>query len=266
MIDIRHRITTDEVIAGALTFFQQHLDTHPGGFGLSPHAPYTASNQLYQLADECAALMPMPLTTHVAESSEEFAMFRHGRGAMYEFMAGLKRPMHDCGRLTPFQLLWQSGAIDARWILAHMNELTEDDFTLLEALPRGGGPHIVHCPGSHHYFRHSRFPFRRLHEMGINLCIGTDSLASTDSLSLLYELRRVQEYEPWLSATELLRSVTLNPARALNRSLELGRIIPGALADLIAIPFSGKISGVLEAIIAYTKPVPWMMIDGQIIS
>ncbi|MDB6173929.1 MAG: Amidohydrolase [Chthoniobacteraceae bacterium] len=266
MIDIRHRITTDDVIAGALTFFQQHLDNHLGGFGLSPHAPYTASTALYQLADECASIQPMPLTTHVAESREEFAMFQHASGPMYDFIRALDRPMDDCGDVTPFQLLWRKGAIDARWILAHMNELSEEDFALLESLPKEGGPHIVHCPGSHQYFQHSRFPFRRLHEIGLNLCIGTDSLASTDSLSLFCELRKVRENEPWLSARELLCTVTVNPARALNRSLDLGRIIPGALADLIAFPISGAFANVLEAVIAYANPVPWMMINGQIIS
>ena len=189
MLDIRHRITTDDVVAGALSFFQ-HRANALDYFGLSPHAPYTASISLYQLANSCAQAFTMPLTTHVAESREEFAMFRRGGGPLFEFMKSIKRPMQDCGRETPFGHLWKSGAIDGRWMLAHMNELDEEDFLILAGLPRGGGPSIVHCPGSHRYFCHSPFPFRRLHEMGVNVCVGTDSLASTDSLSLLGELRR----------------------------------------------------------------------------
>ena len=72
MIDIRHRITTDDVVAGALSFFQ-HRGNSLDHFGLSPHAPYTASISLYQLANSCAQAFTMPLTTHVAESREEFA-------------------------------------------------------------------------------------------------------------------------------------------------------------------------------------------------
>lgn len=265
MLDVRHRITTDDVVAGALSFFQ-HRANALDYFGLSPHAPYTASTELYQLANSCASAFTMPLTTHVAESAEEFAMFRHGDGALFEFMKSLQRPMDDCGRMTPFQLLWKSGAIDGQWLLAHMNELEEEDFQILAGLPRGGGPSIVHCPGSHRYFRHAPFPFRRLHELGVNVCVGTDSLASTDSLSLLAELRQLRSNEPWLSPVELLRTITVNPARALRRRGQIGQIVPGALADLIAVPLSPSLADVHDEIIAFDRAIPWMMIDGQIVS
>jgi cytosine/adenosine deaminase-related metal-dependent hydrolase len=264
MIDIRHRITTDEVVAGALMFFQRRDET-AGGFGLSPHAPYTASTMLYHLANDCAGTLEMPLMTHVAESREELEMFRDGRGPLYDFMASLRRPMHDCGGgNTPFGQLWKSHSIDANWLLTHMNELTEDDFALLAELPIGGAPNVVHCPGSHRYFRHSPFPYRRLHGLGVNICVGTDSLASNDSLSLLSELRRLQRAEPWLDASQLLRTVTVNPARALRRENQLGRITAGALADLIAIPFSHKMETIYEEVVAFAQAVPWMMIDGKI--
>jgi cytosine/adenosine deaminase-related metal-dependent hydrolase len=263
MLDIRHRITTEDVVAGALSFFQ-HRGNSLDYFGLSPHAPYTASVSLYQLANSCAQAFTMPLTTHVAESREEFAMFRHGSGPLYDFMKSIHRPMQDCGRETPFGLLWRSGAIDGRWLLAHMNELDEEDFQMLATLPRGGGPSIVHCPGSHRYFGHTPFQFRRLHELGVNICVGTDSLASTDSLSLLGELRILQKTEPWLTAEQLLRTITVNPARALQRRGQLGLIAPGAFADLIAVPLSLSVCDVHEEIVAFDEPVPWTMIDGQL--
>ena len=263
MIDIRHRITSDEVVQGALSFFSRRANPLDW-YGLSPHAPYTASLSLYRLACECPDTFNMPLTTHVAESREEYEMFRHARGPLYDFMASLQRPMSDCGHAPPFTHLWRNGAIDARWLLVHMNELDEQDFTVLAGLPRGGGPAIVHCPGSHRYFGHSPFPYRRLHDLGLNVCVGTDSLASTSSLSLLDELRLLRTTEPWLTHEDLLRAVTVNPARALCREGRLGVLAPGAAADLIALPVSGSVRAVHEEIVAHTQPIPWMMIDGQI--
>jgi cytosine/adenosine deaminase-related metal-dependent hydrolase len=263
MIDIRHRITTEDVVAGALAFFQ-HRGNTLDSFGLSPHAPYTASLNLYQLANACASAFTMPLTTHLAESTEEFVMFRHGGGPLYDFMASLQRPMTDCGASTPFGHLWSNGAIGPQWLLVHMNALIEEDFQLLAELPRGAGPHVIHCPGSHRYFSHPPFPARRLHELGVNLCLGTDSLASTDSLSLFEEMRLMRAVEPWLRPEELLRMVTVNPARALRRRGQLGRIAPGALADLIALPAPGSLGGVYEDIVNHDEPISWMMIDGQI--
>jgi cytosine/adenosine deaminase-related metal-dependent hydrolase len=263
MIDIRHRITTDEVVMGALSFFQKGTDSLCN-YGLSPHAPYTASRSLYRLAGACAETLKMVLTTHVAESWEEREMFRAARGPLYDFMQSLGRSMEDCGNTTPFAHLWRTGAIDRQWLLAHMNELSENDFALLASLSAEERPHIVHCPGSHAYFRHSPFPYRRLHEMGVNLCVGTDSLASTHSLSLLGELRRLRGSEPWLSAPELLATITTNAARALDMEDKLGVLRPGACADLIALPVTGNLETVHEEIVDFRPPIPWMMIDGKI--
>jgi cytosine/adenosine deaminase-related metal-dependent hydrolase len=262
MIDIRHRITTDDVVAGALSFFHSRPESL-SRFGLSPHAPYTASRPLFELANACASTMTMLLTTHVAESTEETEMFRDASGALFDFMSSLGRPMQDCGRATPFSQLWNSGAISANWLLAHMNELSEDDFALLASLPKGGAPHVVHCPGSHAYFQHREFQFRRLQSLGVNISIGTDSLASTNSLSLFDEMRRLQSNEPWMTSEEILRTVTVNPARALHRAGRLGKIAPGALADLIALPVTGPLETIYDEIVAFRDPVPWMMINGK---
>lgn len=263
MIDIRHRITTDEVVLGALSFFEKEQNAL-SNFGLSPHAPYTASRSLYRLADACGATMKMVLTTHVAESREERDMFGAARGPLYDFMQSLGRSMEDCGSTTPFAHLWRTGAINRQWLLAHMNELTENDFSLLASLSAGEQPHVVHCPGSHAYFNHSPFPYRRLHEIGVNLCVGTDSLASTNSLSLLGELRRLRRSEPWLSAPQLLATVTTNAARALKMQDKLGVLRPGACADLIALPVTGNLAAVHDEIVDFRQPIPWMMIDGKI--
>jgi len=265
MIDVRHRLTTEEVVSGALGFFQNRSGPLVN-FGLSPHAPFTASIELYRRAAECARSLGMPLTTHVAESRQELEMFSGARGELHEFLKSIGRPMSDCGGVTPLAHLWRSGAIDRDWLLVHLNELTETDLALLGDDARCGASHIVHCPGSHRYFAHSPFPFRRVHELGANICVATDSLASTDSLSLLGELRRVQAAEPWLKAEQLLPMVTANPARALQRAETLGRIAPGALADLITVPVSGNVATVHEEIVGFDRPVSWMMIDGQILS
>lgn len=263
MIDVRHRITSDDVVAGALSFFQHRSGTL-ASFGLSPHAPFTASLALYRLANACAQSFSMPLTTHLAESDEEFEMFTAARGPLHEMLSGMQRPMSDCGGHTPFAHLWKAGAINAQWILAHMNQLTEEDFALLAGLPRGGRPTIVHCPGTHRYFGRAPFAWQRLDQLGVNLCTATDSLASTDSLSLLAELRRLRAAEPSLSGEQLLRTVTRNPARALRREADLGKIAPGALADLIAVPASGTVAQIHDEIVHFDRPIPWVMIDGQI--
>lgn len=264
MIDIRHRNASEDVVAGALRFFESKPDPL-ARYGLNPHAPYTASLLLYRLAHACATSHNMLLTTHVAESREESEMFQHARGPLFDFLNTLNRPMHDCGHDTPFGWLWRNSAIGPDWILAHLNELEASDFSLLETVGHEQFPHVVHCPGSHRYFNHRPFPFAKLAGLGMNLCTGTDSLASTRSLSLLEELRMLSENEPGLTAEDLLHTITRAPARALRMEHELGCIRPGALADLIAIPFTGPTQRAAEAVIAHTGWVTSMMVHGRLV-
>src|SRR5260370_15511611 len=122
------------------------------------------------------------------------------------------------------------------WIVAHLNELTESDFELLETSKRKF--HVVHSPRSHAYFAHSRFPFEKLRALGFNICLGTDSLASNENLSLFAEMRAFQRSEPGISPDQILEMVTVNPAMALHREKMIGRIRPEFCADLIAVPCS----------------------------
>jgi len=264
MIDVRHQVPDEEVVGGMLAFFESH-ETRLGGFGLSPHAPYTASGPLYEITSEAAAHFDMPVMTHLAESREEWEMFRHARGDLYDFMHRVGRWMHDChqGR-TPLRHVFNFTAFGPRWILAHMNELDDNDLMLLASIPRADRPSIVHCPGSHRYFRHAPFRLAKLLELRMNICLGTDSLASTFSLSMFDEMRILADREQWLHPADVVAMATLNGARALN--LNAGKIEPGALADLIAIPHNGSFRDVHAAVIANREPVAWMMIDGQILS
>jgi len=259
MIDVRHRIATEELVAGAFVFFQDRPEWL-GGFGLSPHAPYTASDELYRLANECARVTGMPLTTHLGESKEEDWMFREARGEFYDFLKSLGRNMDDCGHGSALSRLLEKGLVGPNWLLVHLNELSDEDFSLMQ----GRKLNIVHCPESHRYFKHSLFQHKRLHDLGMNICLGTDSLASNEGLNLFAEMRAVQNAEPWMSPHEVLKTVTVNAALALDRESSLGVIAPGACADMIALPFSGGRSGVYEAIIQNRHPVEWMMVEGRV--
>jgi cytosine/adenosine deaminase-related metal-dependent hydrolase len=145
-------------------------------------------------------------------------------------------------------------------IVAHLNELTESDFELLER--SNSKFHVVHCPRSHNYFGHSPFAFDRLRSLGFNICLGTDSLASNETLSLFDEMRAFQKKCPRVSPEEIFRMVTVNPARALRYEDVLGQIRPGFEADLIAVPCSGS-TDLFEQIIAFAGRVPWTMVTGN---
>ena len=229
-------------------------------WGLAPHAPFTASAHLYARCEEIARGENVLLTTHLAESREEMQMFRDAGGPAFDFLKSIGRPMDDCGQETPLSFLIRRQQIDERWIIAHLNELTDSDFDLLA---RAEKFHIAHCPRSHTFLGHAPFALKKLRALGFNICLGTDSLASNSSLNLFSEMRELQRKAPELPPREILEMATLNGARALGQSEALGIIAPGFSADLITIPFAQTRADIFDAILAFEGEVPWMMVDGQ---
>jgi aminodeoxyfutalosine deaminase len=258
LIDVRSPERADEIVDLAI----DSLKLAPN-WGLAPHALFTASRDLYRRCEEVARREMVLLTTHLAESREEMEMFRHGLGPLYEFMKSIGRPMDDCGQETPLKkFVGRLGdrSQPARWIVAHLNELAESDFKLLKELTSKF--HIVHSPRSHDYFGHSHFPFERLRALGFNISLGTDSLASNESLSLLAEMRAFQRSEPGISPDKLFEMITINAALALHQEKSLGRVRLGFQADLIAVPCSGD-DNLFEQIVAFEGPVDWILLDGK---
>jgi cytosine/adenosine deaminase-related metal-dependent hydrolase len=261
LIDVRSPERANEIVDLAIEF----LKPVPN-WGLAPHALFTGSRDLYRRCQEVARREKILLTTHLAESREEMEMFRHGSSPLYEFMKSISRPIDDCGQETPLEKfvgLLADASLPTQWIVAHLNELAESDFKLLKELTSKF--HIVHSPRSHEYFGHSCFPFARLHALGFNICLGTDSLASNESLSSFDEMRAFQRSEPGISPDKVLEMATVNAGLALGQSShggKLGRIRAGFQADLIAVPCSGT-DNLFEQIVAFDGLVEWMLLDGK---
>jgi cytosine/adenosine deaminase-related metal-dependent hydrolase len=193
-------------------------------------------------------------------------MFMHGRGEMFAWLARGGRDMSDCGLGSPVQHLERNGALGEQLLAIHVNYLAEGDAELLAKRKA----HVVHCPRSHAYFKHQRFPLEKLTEAGVNICLGTDSLASvyktrrqTVELNLFEEMRSMAASRPELSPETILRMATINGARALGMKGRIGELAPRAFADVIAVPCTGKMTGICEAIINHRGGVAASMIDGQ---
>jgi cytosine/adenosine deaminase-related metal-dependent hydrolase len=273
LIDVREPECVNEIVESAIESLQANKN-----WGLAPHAPFTASGSLFQRCQEVALRKNILLTTHLAESAEEMEMFRDRSGRLYQLLKEVGRDMTDCGHETPLQLFLRelsfpqrdpsvragrvvSLGMTGRWIIAHLNELTESDFDSLAEIQQKFS--IVHCPRSHAYFGHAAFQFERLQRLGFNICLGTDSLASNDDLSLFAEMRAFQKKFPAVEPEEILEMVTVGPAQALNREHEFGKIRKNFLADIIAIPFRES-SAVYETILNFVGKVPWIMLQGKI--
>lgn len=236
------------------------------GCGLSPHAPYTTHADLLRWAVRQAESRNWLLTTHVAESQDEFDMFRHASGPMHEWLKA-QRDMSDCGTLSPIQHLERCDYLSSRLIAVHANYLEKGDTELL-ARRR---VHVVHCPRSHAYFGHAPFRYAGLSHAGVNICLGTDSLASVKKagrsvsgepleLNMFAEMRAFTSTHADVPPEAILRMVTVNPARALN--VEVGQFAPNALADMIALEYSGPVTDAAGALVEHKPRLLKTVING----
>ena len=233
---------------------------------LSPHAPYSTRPELLRLSAREARKKKLPITTHAAESAQEFEMFVHARGALHTWLKRNERDMSDCGLGSPVEHLARNGVLGENLLAVHANYLGPKDAALLA----GRKASVVHCPRSHFYFKHRPFPLAKLLKAGVNVCLGTDSLATVyktprekPELNMFEEMRGFAAAHPGLSPKKILPMATVNGARALGLAGRIGELSRKAFADLIAIPFEGKSSDVVDATINFSGHVRASMIGGQ---
>jgi cytosine/adenosine deaminase-related metal-dependent hydrolase len=233
---------------------------------LSPHAAYSTLPELLRRTATVARRRQWRVSTHIGESEQEFEMFQSAGGKMHQWLGRNGRDNSDCGRGSPVAHFARNKLLGENVLAIHVNYLARGDATLLAK----NRTHVVHCPRSHDYFKHTPFQRQRLANAGVNLCLGTDSLATTRQtgkekprLNLFAEMRLLADRDPSVSPATILQMATINGARALGQTTQLGQLAKNAAADLIAIPFRGKTANVFEAIIEHSGPIHAGMIAGN---
>ncbi|MFI5460306.1 MAG: amidohydrolase family protein [Isosphaerales bacterium] len=203
--------------------------------GLSPHAPYSTAGWLYYKA----VASRMPLSTHLAEMPEELRLLKYRDGPLRRFLEDLGAWDEEWEPIgpRPADYVRRGELRNADWLIAHGTYLEPDDFWQLrpEAAPDGRRVAVAFCPRTHARFGHAPHPYRALLERGAIVCLGTDSLASSGSLSILDELRFLHRRDDSLSGALLLTMATLFGAWALRAETTTGSLKPGRSADLAVV-------------------------------
>ncbi|MGZ5544015.1 MAG: amidohydrolase family protein [Limisphaerales bacterium] len=225
--------------------------------GLSPHALYSTVPQLLKLT--AARSKKVRITMHVAESEDELEMYRDRKGTLFEWLSKF-RDMADCGGKTPVAAVHRAGLLTRNFLAVHANYLTRNDVDLLAR----SGASVVHCPSSHAYFGHRLFPYQQLARAGVNICLGTDSMASTKlrGLNIFAEMQQFARSYPKVFPVQILRMATQNGAHALGLGGEVGEVRQGFFADFIAVPFRGKTADSAAAVI-YSRHVSASFLGGR---
>ncbi len=209
--------------------------------GVSPHAPYSVSPRLYRELSALARRREIPLATHAAETREELEFLESGTGPFAGFLGALGAMPAGWAppKLDPIPFLEVLGVLEQAPLLVHCNYLDAHAMAIIQRTHSS----IAFCPRSHAYFGHENHPVRQCLDLGINVALGTDSLASNASLSMLDEMRFLSRTRRDLKCEEIFRMATLNGATALNLGRVLGRIRRGYWADLTVLKLPDEAGG-----------------------
>ena len=198
---------------------------------LSPHAPYTASPQLYREIAELSLRHKLPFTTHLAESPEETALV-DGKKSSFQDVLPKEFHRNDFGN-SQSAVDWsnRNQVLPSGAILAHLNEFQASDIPYLKERQAT----VVHCPTCHEWFGRKPFSFDLLKKNKVPVCLGTDSPASSGNLplDLRAEVRLFRKRHPHVSVHDAWEMITTTPAHALGCGLQLGILKSGSWADWV---------------------------------
>jgi 5-methylthioadenosine/S-adenosylhomocysteine deaminase len=214
----------------------RYLETPLVRLGISPHAPYTVSDELFRAAARLAEDDGLPIAVHVAESELEHRLVVDAAGA---FADGLRRRSIGVNprASSPVRLLDQLGLLERKPLLIHCVRVDGDDVRAIAA----SGASVAHCPASNAKLGHGVAPLDELLAAGIPVGLGSDSMASNNRMDILDEARlallgqrmRTSSNET-PSAADVLNLATLGGARAIGVDTLVGSLEEGKQADLAA--------------------------------
>ncbi|MHB8282496.1 MAG: amidohydrolase family protein [bacterium] len=224
--------------------------------GISPHSVYSVSPALFKILSEKNKQWDLDLTVHVSEHKSEIQFLSEGKGDISEnLLAALNlkefnNPSEKYGikYSTPVQYLKSVGILSPKTSLIHANEVNCDDIKTI----KDSKSSIIHCPRSNSFFKSSKLPLRKILDNNIIAGLGTDSLFSNDSISILDELKYARKIHNNLqidhenikysdkdligcgvSSKELFEMATKNNAKILNIPFVTGTLEKNSYADFV---------------------------------
>ncbi|WP_311531674.1 amidohydrolase [uncultured Anaerococcus sp.] len=235
--------------------YKKYKDYDLIDIGLGPHAIYTSNLDYLKKISDLAYKYKMPIHIHLSETKKE---------------------NEDCIErfgMTPTEIFEKAGIFKHKTIAAHGIYLTDNDLDIIKE----NKVSVVHNPSSNLKLKSGFMNLSRLLDKGINVCLGTDSSASNNKLSILREMELAALVSKLYSsrivtAREILEMATINGAKALGLDDKIGSIKVGKEADLILIDLSNvnhtPTNNILSSLIysTYEKDIKCTIVNGNIVA
>jgi aminodeoxyfutalosine deaminase len=221
-----------------------------GHCSISPHAPYSVSPELFSL------IFSQPqsvVTMHNQESEAETDFFVSKTGSLLQLYErlGIDLSFFNASGKSSLQTALPYFKNMESLLLVHDCFTDKKDVDALvsfgqanpvgqvnpvgQATNRGWGNSFCICPNANKYIGNPLPDIDMLLETGMNICLGTDSLASNHTLSIWEEVKAIQKHFPHIPLEILLRWATLNGAKALKMDNQLGSFEKGKMPGVVLV-------------------------------
>ena len=205
---------------------------------IAPHAPYSVSPELFGLINEFPG--NNLLTIHNQETEAETDFFKEGLGDFLKLyqQLGVDISFYKPSGKSSLQTFLPYFTKGQQLILVHNVCITEDDliFTKLRIanceLPTA---FFCLCPNANLYISNLLPDVNMLMQHTENIVLGTDSLASNDGLSILEEMKTLQNNFKQIDLATLLKWATSNGSKALLMEKTLGSFEKGKQPSVVLI-------------------------------
>ncbi len=224
------------------------------------HGPHTTSPILLRKLKVACKERGLPFSIHLAESKEEVDFLEKGRGPWADFLRerGIDFSQWVSLGKRPVRLAQELGLLDQDTVAVHLLQVEKGEIEILAE----SGVFVCLCPRSNAAL-HGRLPnLEEFLRAGIRPCLGTDSLASVESLSVLDEIRFLAESFPDVSPSLLIEMATINGARAL-KAEGAGVLERGFQGRLLYVELEARSWREAEEMLVREEDVPLKFIDGN---
>jgi cytosine/adenosine deaminase-related metal-dependent hydrolase len=248
---------TDAILSATADAIDRYHDSDPSSMlriGVAPCSPFSATQQLMTESAALARSRGVRMHTHLAETieEEEFCLDQFG--------------------VRPVEYLDKLGWLGDDVWLAHCVHLSPEEVGRFGAAATG----VAHCPSSNARLGAGIAPVRSLLDASVPVGLGVDGAASNEACELNLELRgalltaRLRGGPQALSARDALAMGTIEGARCLGRSDEIGSLEAGKRADIALwnideLGFAGIEDFIAALVLGPPRPVHTLIVAGRTI-
>lgn len=212
---------------------QNLLTEFPTNSSLTLHAPYSASEKLLQIAANHFQENPYLASVHLLESQDEREIFEKGTGYFADFFQKIGIDFQGFPTKSPIDYIAKGLNREQAIIFVHLTEATAEELAILaEQFPKA---YFCLCPESNRFIHETLPNFALFLPYLDRICLGTDSLASNDSLDMYKEIQAIQAHFPQIDLHTLLKCLTTNGAKALQVSPQFGAFSIGNNCGIVNI-------------------------------